>query len=186
MNFETMMMQWDHHKKEHPRPSFHVVLSTAMLIAEVGVHKGWNARVMLEALPHAQFILIDDYNTFYPTLELVEGGFSRSQRDAFIFRVGIELASFKDRFDFIFEDSLTAVKRFEDETFDYVYLDNDRDVVQIGEQMKQWYPKIKKGGALAGSGAGDGVGHRGVKDALKNVFGSDYVSKDGDWWKMKP
>ena len=46
--------------------------------------------------------------------------------------------------------SLNAVKQFDDETFDFVYLDSRHDYRSVYDDISAWYPKVKRGGILAG------------------------------------
>lgn len=92
--------------------------------------------------------------------------------------------------------SSDAVKQFEDNTFDFVYIDANHKYEFIKEDIKQWYPKCKSGGIFAGHDYLDGVitsGDYGVKSAVNefcaetglnvNVTNeSDYPS----WWVRKP
>lgn len=49
-----------------------------------------------------------------------------------------------------------AVKNFSDEYFDFIYIDANHSYKASLEDMKMWYPKIKKGGILAGHDYFDG------------------------------
>jgi len=184
MSFESMMNAWDAHAIEQPRPSAYKIKADATMLCEVGVHKGWNAKVLLEMRPSAKIVLIDDLNPTYPTLKVLENPLTPNQRDQWIFRLGVELSPVYNRIKYYFEDSLTAVKRFEDNTFDYVYLDNTRDVEQIAEQMRQWFTKVKPGGVLAGSGINCNC-HEDMIKALNKVFGGKFESFTPDWWVIK-
>lgn len=46
--------------------------------------------------------------------------------------------------------SVDAAKLFPDEIFDYVYLDARHDYCGVTEDLNAYYPKLKKGGVLAG------------------------------------
>ena len=47
-------------------------------------------------------------------------------------------------------DSLTASKKFEDESIDFLFLDADHRYKQFKEDLDAWIPKIKIGGMICG------------------------------------
>jgi hypothetical protein len=48
------------------------------------------------------------------------------------------------------EDSNTAVNRFEDNSLDFVFLDAETTAAGIQRDIESWYPKVRKGGIIAG------------------------------------
>lgn len=46
--------------------------------------------------------------------------------------------------------SMDAVKDFEDESLDFVYIDGNHDFEHTTEDVSAWYKKVKRGGILAG------------------------------------
>jgi len=46
--------------------------------------------------------------------------------------------------------SLTAVKQFQDENLDFVFIDASHDYNNVLADLNAWYPKVKPGGVLAG------------------------------------
>lgn len=48
------------------------------------------------------------------------------------------------------EYSFDAVKKFEDNYFDFIYIDADHTYSAYLRDIKDWYPKVKKGGVLLG------------------------------------
>ena len=47
-------------------------------------------------------------------------------------------------------DHSILVKEFDNEYFDYVYIDSDHSYECVKKDINQWYPKIKEGGIIAG------------------------------------
>lgn len=48
------------------------------------------------------------------------------------------------------ETSMEAVKKFENESIDFVYIDGNHQFKYIAEDMYEWHKKLKKGGIMAG------------------------------------
>jgi hypothetical protein len=52
--------------------------------------------------------------------------------------------------DIIVDFSVEAAKQFEDGYFDFVYIDADHSYKGVTEDLEAWYPKVRKGGMIAG------------------------------------
>lgn len=50
----------------------------------------------------------------------------------------------------IIKDSIEASKLFPDESIDFLHLDASHDYESVLNDLKAWYPKIKKGGVISG------------------------------------
>ncbi len=57
---------------------------------------------------------------------------------------------FGDRYQFFLSDSIEASKSFGDNGLCFVYLDGDHSYPYILNEIEAWWPKIRKGGVLAG------------------------------------
>lgn len=69
------------------------------------------------------------------------------------------------KFSFIKEESVKAATLFEDNFFDFIYIDADHSYKSCLSDMKAWWPKLKKYGIFAGH---DYVPHQnGVIQAVK-------------------
>lgn len=53
-------------------------------------------------------------------------------------------------YEFIESTSLEAVKRFEDNSLDFVYIDGDHCYEQVVADIAAWLPKIRAGGIISG------------------------------------
>jgi len=74
-------------------------------------------------------------------------------------------------------DSKVIHKDFPDESFDFIFLDGGHDYETIIEDIKGWYPKLKKGGIFGGHDCD----WPGVGKAIKEYFG-DKVNIRGITW----
>jgi len=52
--------------------------------------------------------------------------------------------------DIIVNFSVEAAKQFKDDYFDFVYIDADHTYKGVTADLEAWYPKVRKGGMLAG------------------------------------
>jgi hypothetical protein len=59
-----------------------------------------------------------------------------------------EKLSFKT--DIIVDFSVEAAKQFEDGYFDFVYIDANHNYDSVTADLEAWYPKVRKGGMIAG------------------------------------
>jgi predicted O-methyltransferase YrrM len=88
-----------------------------------------------------------------------------------------------DNISLIQKTSDDAVSDFEDESFDFVYIDGIHTYDQVKKDIKNYLPLIKKGGVIGGH---DYVkGWSGVIKAVDEVLGKpDKTFKDGSWIKF--
>lgn len=111
--------------------------------AEIGVYKGDNAEFILKILKPTILYLVDPWNNFLDTdsNEIIgETQYIETQQ---------RLKEYGNK-RLIKRTSQEANKLFKDEEFDFVYIDADHHYDSITNDLKLWYPKIKKGGVLAG------------------------------------
>ena len=77
--------------------------------------------------------------------------------------------------------STEMVKKFDDGTFDYVYIDADHRYDGVFADIKAWYPKVKSGGFICGHDTYPAPNHEknrdqdewGVARALEDFFGDE-------------
>jgi predicted O-methyltransferase YrrM len=76
-------------------------------------------------------------------------------------------------------ESVKAAKIFGDESLDFVMVDAAHDYDNALADIKAWYPKLKKGGIMAG----DDLDWPGVNKAVKEYFEfSGYYEQDNKLW----
>jgi len=116
-------------------------------ICEVGVRTGQNLESMLThnvkvAVGVDSFKDSGDYGT--NDLGLTQQHLDRQYSHV------LNKFSKDKRVKIIREYSQKASTFFEDETFDFIYLDADHTYKGISEDLKCWFPKLKVGGILSG------------------------------------
>jgi len=64
--------------------------------------------------------------------------------------------------------SVNASKLFENESLDFIFIDANHEYKFVMEDLNAWFPKLKKGGIIAGHDYYDG--HHGVEQAVNEFF----------------
>jgi len=152
------------------------------MCAEIGVGHGYNSHSMLQAMPNMKLILIDQYKPYYSESE------SETTQELFdLCRQAMNEMRLPYSTQFIEMSSLEASKTFEDETFDFVYIDAEHTLEMVKQDIQVWLPKVKKGGMLSGHD----YNLPDVQKAVKEVFpDADHDTFEdstlkSDWWIIK-
>ena len=115
------------------RPSFLYLLNEfpdgELYGIEVGAGRGVNAGKMLKVCDRLKLVMVD-----------IEDSLGVREVEKL----------YGDRALFMNLSSLDAAEAFDDETFDYVYIDARHQYPDPKNDMKAWFPKVKTGGVLAG------------------------------------
>lgn len=117
------------------------------VICELGVREGKNFHDMIESNP-TEAVAVDPWKEdgIQSRNDL---GQKQAQLDALY--ENFKKSTADKPFVKIFRDySFNVVKEFPDEYFDVVYIDADHTYQACLQDMRDWYPKVKKGGVLCG------------------------------------
>ena len=143
--------------------------------AEIGVYKGDNAEFMLKILEPTMLYLIDPWNNFLDTdsNEIIgETQYIETQQ---------RLKEYGNK-RLIKRTSQEASKIIQDE-LDFVYIDADHHYDSIVNDLKLWYPKVKKGGVLAGHDYHKSM--EGIVKAVNEFYANNKLQlmyAETDWW----
>jgi len=112
---------------------------------EVGSFKGEFARTILEKWQGTLYMVdawyeLEDYNDM-SNIGLNQDAYLEAMRS---------INEFRDRAYMLRCLSKQAVDLFPDESLDFVYIDANHEYSYVVEDIKLWYPKVKKGGIVAG------------------------------------
>ena len=149
-------------------------------IAEIGVFRGKNAKVLREEFPKAHLYLIDPWKPTSPYLHSK----SAVSRDPQIF---IEA---KAHVEALFqEDPLTTLIARESqealsllpEKLDLVFLDANHAYEALKEEIVRWLKRVRPGGILAGHNYGR-PRLPGVAQAVSELLPSFYLGQDEVWY----
>lgn len=146
--------------------------------AEIGVNKGYHAKEIYDALNLKMLYLIDPWNNFMDmdSKEIIGEAH---------FLLAKETLKDCNNIQFIRATSLVAATQFSRE-FDFIYIDGAHNYEAVATDILHWFPKVKKGGVLAGHdyhitipGVVRAVDEFGERNNLK-VF-----NLGEDWWFWK-
>jgi O-methyltransferase len=142
--------------------------------AEIGVHRGECSGHLLELHPGLKLYMIDmwspdtykgkgDDAATGPYRELYQDNAEENYQQA------VKSVSFCDRYVIIPESSLWVANTFNDNVFDFVFIDASHAYEDVKADILAWLPKIKKSGWLFMHDF-DNPSFPGVKKAMEDVF----------------
>jgi hypothetical protein len=114
--------------------------------AEVGVEQGVYSEVLLKANPSLNLYCIDAWQAYRGYRDHTRQG----KLDTFYEITKKRLSPFSDRVGYIRMYSMDAVKEFNDESLDFVYIDANHDFINVAQDVFYWSKKVRKGGIIAG------------------------------------
>lgn len=112
--------------------------------AEVGVETGTYSNCLCKCNPGVKLYSIDAWAAYKGYREHV----SQGQLDEFYEETKKRMAPYNC--EVIKAFSLDAVKRFEDSSLDFVYIDCNHEFQQITNDIAEWSKKVRRGGIVAG------------------------------------
>ena len=150
-------------------------------MVEVGTAQGLTAGYLLKNIDDKDFRIycVDPYES-YPELRdsTIAENLEKAQKDVF---TDIRSTHLKKK-------SCEAVKEFEDESIDIVFIDANHQYEAIRQDVELWYPKVKVGGIFSGHDYSP-KWNRGVKKAVDEFMtlrGLEfYTAKDCVWYMRK-
>jgi hypothetical protein len=142
-------------------------------IIEIGVSFGNNAWKMCRLFNPKDIYLVDPY-TAVP--ENVFNNHTVGSSDVPMNFAMVLLSRFPCNKNFIRETSEVAVKRFDDNSIDFIYVDGDHSYEGCLKDIELYYPKLRKGGIMAG----DDLHKDGVRPAVEKYF-KEFEQSDNDY-----
>jgi precorrin-6B methylase 2 len=115
---------------------------------EVGVQVGAYSEVLCKYNPQMKVYGIDPW---VPYSGMKDGSLYLTKRRADkFFRMTERLLAPYPNYEIIRDYSMEAVKRFADESLDFVYIDGDHRYQFVLDDITEWTKKIRKGGLISG------------------------------------
>ena len=175
-----------------PRPFERLGVSGNGLVGvEIGVYKGEHAESLLRHLRLKRLYLVDPYDLY---TEYEEGrkhyGVDQVELKAGRKECLRRLASHEEKITRIFKKSAEALNEIPSR-LDFVYIDGNHQEEFVREDIRNYYPKIRRGGVLGGHDFYNGYQreHDGVINAVAEFAVKNKLPLQvelPDWWIKKP
>lgn len=134
--------------------------------AEIGVLKGGHAQQILNGyLNIEKLVLVDAWVPFETDYGMNDGEFDN------LYAQVKELFNADKRVEIIRDYSVNAATKFNDDYFDFVYLDGNHEYEFVLKDLEVWYPKLRQYGVMCG----DDFGHPSGRGVVKAV--SEFAHK---------
>lgn len=162
-------------------------LTTAV---EVGTHQGVFAQLFMQRF-RGTISLVDPWEGFTDGEETYYPAFDESSRDRDhdMHLAMVAMDEFYNRYSVFRMTSEQAATEFDDESVGIVYIDGLHDYESVKKDIDLWYPKVQRGGILAGhdfvSWIPDVV--RAVEEFRKSSGLHFYLTNEdvASWWVVK-
>jgi hypothetical protein len=160
-------------------------------IAEIGVAFAGHLEAILLNTKIEKAYAIDPYllfDTSTDSFSFENQNYTQANYDELFLFAKSRLDVFGDRASFIKDTSTNASKTIEDDSLDIVFIDGEHTFEALKDDIKNWEPKVKKGGVISGHDYGHG-NFQDVKrfiDEWVNENNYDLnVEKGYVWWVIK-
>lgn len=155
--------------------------------AELGVHTGTNFKYLIKACPSLSLVGVDLYEAqpdnngpekWTPGENGWEWAHNKHYEDMMKF-----CSNYTTRAKIVKDYTTKAAELYEDETFDFVFIDADHGYEGCLRDIKAWEPKVRKGGVVFGHD----IHFPTVKQAVAEYFGENSWNVEDDfiWWVQK-
>ena len=114
--------------------------------AEIGTERGYFAKTLLDANPKLKLSCIDAWSVYKGYRDHTR----QNKLDRYYAETKELLSQFSPRVELIRGWSMDAVKEFEDESLDFVYIDANHDFQHATNDIAEWSRKVRKGGIVSG------------------------------------
>lgn len=121
--------------------------------AEIGVQRGWTTFHLLDHCPGLHMTMVDQWAYVPDTGEDGWADYAHMDPEYCARRVKERAAGYGERARIIHLPSTVAAKQVDDESLDFVFLDDDHTERGCLESIEAWLPKVKHFGWLIGHDA---------------------------------
>ncbi len=112
---------------------------------EVGVASGQYSKVISDCNPQMKLYGIDPWASYSDYKDYV-----KKETFTYLEEEARKRLSRRSNYEFIKEYSVEAMKRFEDNSIDFCYIDANHEDPYITIDIEGWYKKVKSGGIVSG------------------------------------
>jgi SAM-dependent methyltransferase len=148
---------------------------------EIGCWYGRStAFLAVEVINSGKVIFLDVVDTFQGTTEAFDDeenipyGAIRADFDRNLWPAAVVLGR---RWRVKQTTSVRAANDYEDASVDFIFIDAAHDLTSVREDLRAWWPKVKRGGQLAGHDIGYGC----VRQAVGDFFPSGFAVRNQSW-----
>ena len=156
---------------------------------EIGVHTGDTTITLLEKLPNIKiYHVVDPWESYkkYNGSKYRKPGHKKLKTwsDALEF-FKKRTTLYKNKIKIHRMTSVEAVKKFKDESLDWVFIDANHEYPYIKENLELWVPKVKIGGFVSGHDYGNKW--KGIKKAVDEYVPKNklHIAQFYVWWYNK-
>ena len=110
---------------------------------EIGTERGRYAKTLCEAMPGLKLSCVDSWTSYKDYREGISERQNEFHKEAMNRLSPYDCTLIKSF-------SMDALKFFEDESLDFVFIDGNHDFINIAQDLWHWREKVKKGGIAAG------------------------------------
>ena len=147
-----------------------------------------NAENILNFLNIKQLVLVDPWKQ-YIDYKTGSSAMNRDQTsfDDLYLKVKSRFSN-NSKVKIIRDKSINAAKMFDDEYFDFIYIDGDHSYEAVLADLLAWYPKLKKFGVMCGDDYGHISGHGVIKAVTEFAFKYKFFvshGEDNQFWFVK-
>ena len=119
--------------------------------AEIGVRRGEYSKVLCKANPNLKLYSIDSWMlSDYEPLEQITALNAPQEYFEGKYQETIRMLSSYKNCTIVRKSSMDALKDFEDESLDFVYIDANHDFVNFTNDLHYWLKKVRMGGIMSG------------------------------------
>lgn len=112
---------------------------------EVGVAAGWYSDQIMKRNPQLKLYGVDPWSRYRGYTD-----YTRTQTFDKLENEAHERLDKYPNYEFVKEFSMEALKRFEDNSLDFCYIDANHGDPYVTQDITEWYKKVRPGGILAG------------------------------------
>lgn len=124
-----------------------LIVPTAVC-AEIGVFKGEFSQLIAEKIPQGELHLIDPWASQMKPEYRGRLYAQPPEKMDIIYKSVVDKFKKHNNVNIYRDYSLSAVNRFNNGFFDWIYIDGNHDYEHALNDLKAWYPKLKQGGFL--------------------------------------
>lgn len=144
-------------RTKHTRISQHWTILEGLVLAhdwtagaEIGVQRGWTTFHLLERFPNLSMTMVDHWEYVPDTGEEGWADYAHADPEYCARRVRERAEGYGSRARVIRLPSVEGAKQVEDESLDFVFIDDDHTTRGATESIRAWAPKVKTTGWIIG------------------------------------